>query len=63
MTTKVKKRRGDVSYKKAGFTKPILIHLDPGVHSKLKKHAEKEDRSLQVTARRILEEWAEKKVA
>ena len=50
-----KKPRGDTYYKKAGLTKPILIHVSPGLHAKLLKLAEKEERSLQVTVRRILE--------
>jgi predicted HicB family RNase H-like nuclease len=50
-------RRGDVSYKKAGFTKPILVHVSPGTHARLMKIAEKEERSLQITVRRILEEY------
>jgi hypothetical protein len=55
---KGKKRRGDTFYKKAGFTKPILLHVSQMLHAKLTKMAEMEERSLQVTLRRILEKHA-----
>ena len=50
------KKRGDLYYKKAGLTKPILIHVSPSVHGQLSKLAEEEERSLQITVRRILED-------
>jgi predicted transcriptional regulator len=51
------KRRGDVYYKKLGLTKPLLIHVSPELHGKLSKLADAEERSLQVTVRRILEKY------
>jgi len=42
-------------YKKAGFTKVIVVHLTPETYGLIKRLAEKEERSIQVTTRRMLE--------
>jgi predicted DNA-binding protein len=52
---------GRLFYKLAGFTKVIVIHLTAGLYSRLKVLSKKEERSLQVTARRILEKHFEEK--
>jgi len=46
---------GRFFYKKNGFTKVIVIHLTPELYERIRGLAEKEERSLQVTARRLLE--------
>ena len=53
-----KVKRGDTVYKQKGYTKPILVHVDEKTHARLKAIAGREDRSLQVTVRRILEHAA-----
>lgn len=59
------RKRGNTLYKRVkearerkGFNKPILVHVDEKTHAKLKTIADSEDRSLQVTVRRILENYA-----
>jgi len=47
---------GTEFYRKKGLEKAITIHLPKELHDKLLKLAKKEERSLQVTGRRILEE-------
>jgi hypothetical protein len=42
-------------YRKAGFTKSVLLHLSPEIYKQLVALAKKEERSIQITARRILE--------
>lgn len=51
---------GTEFYKKKGLEKAITIHLSKDFHLRLKKLAKKEERSLQVTARRIIENQLEK---
>ncbi len=54
----MKKKRypvGRLFYKLAGLNKVVVLHLTVGLYDRLKKLSEKEERSLQVTARRILE--------
>ena len=46
---------GRFFYKRAGLTKVLVIHLSPALYERIRRLAEKEERSLQVTARRILE--------
>jgi hypothetical protein len=46
---------GTEFYKKKGLDKAITVHLSKESHDKLKLLAKKEERSLQITARRILE--------
>jgi predicted DNA-binding protein len=46
---------GRFFYKKAGLTKVIVIHLTPELYERIRNLAEKDERSLQVTARRILQ--------
>jgi len=46
---------GRFFYKKAGLTKVLVIHLTPELYSRIRGLAEKDERSLQVTARRLLE--------
>ena len=46
---------GRFFYKKIGLTKVLVIHLAPELYDRIRGLAEKEERSLQVTARRILE--------
>jgi len=43
-------------YQKAGYTKSVLLYLTPELYDRLKALAEEDERSIQVTARRILEE-------
>jgi len=50
---------GRLFYQLAGFTKVIVIHLTVGLYGRLKGLAKQEERSLQVTARRILEKHLE----
>jgi len=40
--------------------KPVTINLPPKVHDRLKKLAQQEERSLQVTVRRILSAYINK---
>lgn len=47
---------GKEFYKKKGLTKALTIHLTKEAHSRLLRLARKQERSLQITARRILEE-------
>lgn len=61
MPMKNSKKRGDLYYKKAGLTKPIVLHVSPAIHGQLLKVAEAEERSLQVTVRRILEDYLKSK--
>ena len=42
-------------YKKIGLTKVLVIHLTPELYGRIKEFADHEERSLQVTARRLLE--------
>jgi hypothetical protein len=42
-------------YKKIGFTKVLVIHLTPELYGRIKGLAEKEERSMQITSRRLLE--------
>jgi hypothetical protein len=54
----MKKKRypvGRLFYKMAGFTKVIVVHLTPELYGRIRNLAEKEERSIQVTARRLLE--------
>ena len=53
---KKKKPKAGASHYTSSGLKPVTIFLEPPIHAKLKALAEREDRSLQVTARRILEE-------
>ena len=55
MTTGKEYPVGTTFYKKKGLM-AIIIHLPKEAHVKLKALAKKEERSLQKTARRILEE-------
>ena len=48
-------------YKKIGLTKVLVIHLAPELYGRIKNLAEHEERSLQVTARRLLESHFEVK--
>jgi len=50
---------GRLFYELAGFTKVIVLHLTLGLYTRLKRLAKKEERSLQITARRILEKHLE----
>ena len=47
---------GHFYYKKAGLTKSVILHLTPELHLRLNDLAKKEERSVQVTLRRIIEE-------
>lgn len=47
---------GTEFYRKKGLEKAITIHLSKVFHDRLFQLAKKNERSLQVTARRILEE-------
>jgi hypothetical protein len=47
--------------KKAGLTEVLVVHLAPELHERIRRSAEQEERSLQVTARRILEKYFEVK--
>ena len=49
----VESPKGTKFYIEKGY-KPVTINLPPGVHEQLKKLARKEERSLQITARRII---------
>ena len=53
---------GRLFYKLAGYTKVIVVHLTAGIYERLKGLAKKEERSMQVTTRRILEKRFEQKV-
>jgi predicted transcriptional regulator len=53
---------GTEFYKKKGLEKAITIHLSKELHDKLRRLAKKEERSLQITARRILEEWLKREL-
>ena len=53
---------GRLFYKLAGFTKVIVLHLTEKLYYHVKGLAKREERSMQVTARRILETHFEKKV-
>jgi len=46
---------GTEFYKKKGLEKSVTIHLRKELHDKLRRLAKVEERSLQITARRILE--------
>ena len=48
-------------YTRAGLTKVLVIHLTPELYGRIRNLAETEERSLQVTARRILESCFEEK--
>lgn len=50
------KSAGTKYYRGEGLTKSLLIHVSPATHADLTTLAAKEERSVQVTARRILEE-------
>jgi predicted DNA-binding protein len=50
---------GRLFYQLAGFTKVIVLHLTVGLYGRIKGLAKKDERSLQVTARRILEKHFE----
>jgi predicted DNA-binding protein len=52
---------GRFFYKRAGLTKVLVIHLTPELYERIRSLAEKEERSLQVTARRLLESHFEGK--
>jgi len=52
---------GRLFYKKAGFSKVLVVHLTPSLYERLRDLSDKEERSLQVTARRILEGHFEKR--
>ncbi len=52
---------GRFFYKRIGLTKVIVVHLTPEMYERIRGLAEKEERSLQVTARRILESYFEGK--
>jgi predicted DNA-binding protein len=47
---------GTEFYKKKGLEKAITIHLPKELHARLYRLAKSEERSLQITVRRILEE-------
>ena len=47
-------------YRKGGLVRSIIVHLTDQTHRQLKKLAEREDRSLQATARRMIEEGLKK---
>ncbi len=49
-------KAGTKFYASVGL-KAVTVHLPPGVHKKLMKIAEADDRSLQKTIRRILVEY------
>jgi predicted transcriptional regulator len=53
-------KAGTKFYASVGL-KAVTVHLPPGVHKKLLKIAEEDDRSLQKTIRRILVEYAKKR--
>jgi hypothetical protein len=46
---------GHAFYKKKGF-RTITVHLPKDLHSLLKKYAESEDRSLEKTIKKLIEE-------
>jgi len=48
-------------YTRAGLTKVLVIHLTPELYGRIRSLAEAEERSLQVTARRMLESYFEGK--
>ena len=52
---------GIVYYKKKGLTKSLIVHLSVGLHGDIKAIAEYEENSLQVIARRALQEYAQKR--
>ena len=52
---------GRLFYKLAGFTKVIVVHITPELYKRIKNLAEKDERSIQVTARRMLESHFEVK--
>jgi hypothetical protein len=52
---------GRLFYKLAGFTKVVVVHITVDLYKRLKGLADKDERSLQVTARRILEKHFEGK--
>jgi hypothetical protein len=43
-------------YQQAGYTKSVVIHLTPELYESLKTLSDSDERSIQITARRILEE-------
>jgi len=47
---------GTEFYRKKGLEKAVTIHLPKELHDKLRRLAKKDERSLQITARRILED-------
>jgi predicted transcriptional regulator len=51
---------GTEFYKKKGLEKAITVHLSKDLHEKLRRLAKKNERSLQVTTRRILEDGLRK---
>lgn len=57
MKKKTKTKPGGHYYEKAGFSKPLLVFLSPELHAQIKKRAEEDERTMQVTARRILEAY------
>lgn len=49
-------KKGSEFYKSKGL-KPVTLHLPIKAHKKLRELAKREERSLQVTARRILMDY------
>ncbi len=50
-------KAGGAYYAKHGYSKALLVFLQPELHSKLKELAKTDERSMQAVARRILEEY------